>query len=230
MKNTILLCGIASLFSVTSNFNAFHQLYTTPNTPTKKYIKAKDLLRYDKLLEEFGNYKTLPAGFELQALVALSHFPELKNEQIEFQFKKRKVAHSSSPSFSSVFKKPNSRKYIITISTQTKKGLESTRLVNLSYNAQIGVLGHELAHIVDYQDLNFTGLLKFGLHYIREKDIITTENNTDKMTINHGLGYQLLAWSKEVHDLHIEDGRGDRYLSPKQIVDLIDKNPLYQAP
>lgn len=228
-KFLLLILFFATISSATfSSYQNKKQKDHAP-TPTKKYIKSKDLLRYEQLLKEFGNKKKLPAGFEIQALVALSHFPNLKNEIIEFRSKKAKVAHASSPSFISIFKKIKNRKYVITISTQTKEGLDSTRLVNLSYNAQIGVLGHELAHIAEYQTLNFLGMCKFGLHYIKEKDIIATENRTDKITINHGLAYQLLAWSNEVHHLHIEDGRGDRYLSPQQIMELIESNSLYES-
>lgn len=226
----VALVIVALPLLCSSTLNAFQiENSWSVKTPKKEYIKSDDRQRYSELLAEFGNYKTLPKGFEIQALVALSHFPELKNENIEFRFKKAKVAHTSSPSFLSIFKNMKNRKYVITISNKTKEGLDSTRLVNLSYNAQIGVLGHELAHIADYQNLNFLGLLKFGWHYIKEKDIVATENRTDKITINHGLGYQLLAWSREVHDVHIKDGRGARYLSPNKIMQLIEKNPLYNV-
>jgi len=229
MKYVVLVIVVLSLL-YSSTLNAFqieNNWFT--KTPNKQYIKTDDLQRYHELLAEFGVNKILPIDFEIQALVALSHFPELKNEHIEFRFKQAKVAHTSSPSFLSIFKQMKNRKYVISISNKTKEGLDSTRLINLSYNAQIGVLGHELAHIVDYQNLNFFGLLKFGLHYIKEKDIVATENRTDKITINHGLGYQLLAWSREVHDLHIKDGRGERYLYPEQIIQLIEKNPIYNT-
>lgn len=220
---TFAICNVIS-----QSYNK-KKLKNIAATPTKKYVKSTDELRYKQLLEEFGNCKILPTGFEIQALVALSHFPALKNESIEFVFKKAKIAHAASPSFISVFKRTNKRKYNITISTQTKEGLENTRLVNLSYNAQIGVLGHELAHISAYQKLNFWGLIKFGLKYVKEKDIIATENSTDKVTINHGLGYQLLSWSREVHDFHIKDGRSERYLSEHQIMECIKSNPIYNS-
>jgi len=196
MKKLIFLCFIIpTIILCKSQENGPQNIDNIYPTPTKQYIKPNDLLRYNELLATFGVDKILPKGFEIQALVALSHFPELKNEKIVFKFKKAKVAHTSSPAFFSIFKKSKNRKYIISISNKTKESLDSTRLVNLSYNAQIGVLGHELAHIEDYQALNFWGLCKFGLHYIKEKDIVATENRTDQITINHGLGYQLLAWS-----------------------------------
>lgn len=66
------------------------------------------------------------------------------------------------------------------------------------------------------------------MHYIKEKDIIKAENQTDLTTIEHGLGYQLLQWSKEVHDLHIADGRGELYLSPEEIEVEIGNNLTYK--
>ena len=98
MKNIISLLYIASLFS----FNISHDQKKERVEPVKRYIKQNDLLRYEKLSNQFATNKTLPTGFEIQALVALSHFPELNTEHIEFRFKKAKVAHTSSPSFVSL--------------------------------------------------------------------------------------------------------------------------------
>lgn len=196
--------------------------------PVKHYEKSTDLKRYDSLLKEFGQNKELPPGFKLQALIALSHYPQLKNTQIRFSIKKAKIAHTSRPEMGSIFKTKHKRKYVITISNRIKPALENTRLENLSYNAQIGVLGHELAHIVDYSSRNFFQLIGFGLHYIKKKDIIKIENQTDLTTIEHGLGYQLLQWSEEVHDLHIADGRGELYLSPEAIEEGIGSNLIYE--
>ena len=45
----------------------------------KEYSQAEDEARFDELMAEFGNKKSLAPGFELQCLLALSHFPELKD-------------------------------------------------------------------------------------------------------------------------------------------------------
>lgn len=226
--NCYLFFLTALIFSVASFAQSDFPLQGDFGKLTKQYEKSADFKNFDLLSKEFGQFKELPTGFELQALVALSHYPKLKNTPIHFVFKKGKVAHTSRPKIGSIFKAKQKRTYVITISNEIKPTLENTRLENLSYNAQIGVLGHELAHIVDYSSRNFFELISFGLHYIKKKDIIKTENQTDLTTIKHGLGYQLLQWSKEVHDLHIADGRGELYLSPEAIVVEIGNNLIYK--
>ena len=48
------------------------------------YIESQERGRLQQLLDEYGQSKFLPAGFELQALFALSHYPELKTVNIRF--------------------------------------------------------------------------------------------------------------------------------------------------
>mgnify|MGYP000191609311 CR=1 FL=1 len=40
--------------------------------------------KFDSLYEEFGQLKVLPEGYELQALIALSMYPELKDVKITY--------------------------------------------------------------------------------------------------------------------------------------------------
>lgn len=233
MKNRIVLVPILLLVAISLGFNKSNSIYLInkpkPNyiEPIKAYTPYLDSLRYDSLFTIYGNDKVLPKGYEIQAIVALSHYPELKNANIEFRFKKAKISHTSRPKMGSLFLGKKNRKYVITISTQVKESLEEGRLENLSYNAQIGVIGHELAHVVDYKNRNFFNIVGFGIKYTKEKNIIEIENNTDVITINHGLGYQLLEWSREVHEILETDGRGERYLKPQKIISIISTHPLY---
>lgn len=197
--------------------------------PVKAYFPHLDAPRYDSLLANYGKHKILPQNFEIQALIALSYYPELKEAHIEFRFQKTKSAHAARPDFWSIFKPKNKRKYIVFISPEVDEHLECSRLENLNYNAQIGVLGHELAHIADYAQRDFYGILAFGIRYIFNKTIAKIETGTDISTIDHGLGYQLLAWSEAVHEMLEADGRGERYLKPDQIKKILSEHPLYQG-
>ncbi|MES2690974.1 MAG: hypothetical protein V4658_11265, partial [Bacteroidota bacterium] len=98
-----------------------------------------------ELKKEYGMNKELPAGFEDQALQALTFFPELKKVHIRFFLKKTKTPLASRPTLLSMFRKPENRHYVITISTRSKGILDSILLHNLSYNARVGVLSHELS-------------------------------------------------------------------------------------
>ena len=55
-----------------------------PPSSVREYIEPKQRANYDVLLIEFGNNKQLPIGFELQTLLALRHYPELRDTKINF--------------------------------------------------------------------------------------------------------------------------------------------------
>lgn len=199
--------------------------------PKVSYDKIKDAMLLDSLRESCGQNKVLPPGFELQALRALSHYPELRDVSVEFVLCKSKIAHTSAPVFGSLLRRKSKRRYRVTISTETPPHREAGRLPNLSYNAQIGVLGHELAHTVDYLDRGFLNMIGLGIRYtFSKKTVREWENFTDSTAIQHNLGHQLLAWSREVRHLLEADGRGENYLSPWQIEEAMRSIEAYRTP
>ena len=64
------------------------------------------------------------------------------------------------------------------------------------------------------------------------------EYNTDMRCIKHGLGYQLLSWSKEVRIKlkliqwkgikHLEENGRERYMNPESIMKAINQNEIYK--
>lgn len=191
------------------------------------------------LKSEFGNHKTLIAGYEQQMLIALSYFPELKDIKIKFRLKTRATPLATRPSFFSMFRSSKKRTYVITISKKSIK-LEAITFKNLTYNAQIGVLGHELSHVSDYLNKGFGKMVVIVKNELCcPKEIDKMEYNTDLSCINHGLGYQLLEWSTNVRkNLKIEnwlgtvnlstDGKRERYMNPSTIMEILSKHPRYQ--
>lgn len=198
-------------------------------SPQKTYLYDIDVFIKDSLNHSFGQNKKLPKGYELAALRALSHYPELKDSHIEFRFVKAKTAHTSRPKIGSMLNPFSKRKYQINISTEVSEVLDPGRLENLPYNAQIGVLGHELGHTAEYADLSFWQVIKLAWKYGFNKAYQQeNENNTDHRTIDHNLGYQLLEWSKIASPLLDAVGRGENYLDPKEIEKILEKHPNYQ--
>jgi hypothetical protein len=180
---------------------------------------------------DFLKNKKIDSTFYLQTIGALMYYPELKNTKIKVVVKKSKTPLTARPSIWAVFQRSQNRKYIITISTETAARLQPILLKNLSFNAQIGVLGHELSHLSFFQEkkgLYFIRLL--GMH-LNRKSIDIFENDTDKRCINHGLGHQLLAWSSEVRAnlkithwagvKHAKNMKRERYMSPQSIIDYM---------
>lgn len=193
--------------------------------------------------EQYASNKKFPREIEPQVLTALSYYPELKDIKIEFRIKKRNTPLTSRPRIFSVFRKKKNRKYIITISSESSDRLVPILFSNLPYNAQIGVLGHELAHIADYNTKNTFQLLGLSFGMLSAKYVDKFEWNTDKRTIEHGLGYQLYAWSSYVRKaLDIKEWHGasqdvdegnkpsinERYMGPSTILGQIKSSGKYQ--
>jgi len=195
---------------------------------------------YNTLKQSVGKNKKIPPAFEKQILIALSYFPELANTQIEFRFKHTNTSFSTRPSIFSVLKRNTHRRYIITISDSSKEKLVPLQLKNLDFNAQIGVLGHELTHAADFTNKNSFGLLRVAFGNLSNKFLDRFERYTDSLCIAHGLGYQLLAWSSFIRTaMHRENWTGsvnidrgpmlrEKYMNPPTIKKQIESNPLYE--
>lgn len=176
--------------------------------------------------------KQIDSTFRQQIIGALMFYPELKNIKIKFKIKKAITPLSARPSVWATFQKPKNRKYLIVISSASIGKLELILLKNLSFNAQVGVLGHEISHIADFNQRKGLYFIKLLFMQFSRKAMDVFENNTDRRTIEHGLGYQLLAWSTEVRqNLKIKEWGGatkngiqerERYMSPETIMGLVN--------
>lgn len=197
--------------------------------PIVQEYQAQDFVgKFDSLNALYGNNKKLPEGFEIQALLALSHYPELKDTHIEFVQKKTLVPLASRPKLFSKVSDKSKDIYLIIISTNTTEDLDKVILKNLPFNAQIGVLGHELGHTVFYLDKGFWDMLKIGLSYITSGYRAKFERDTDKRTVAHGLGPQLYAWAEFIRQQDDKSKRGEGdifldkyYLTPNEIAELM---------
>lgn len=203
---------------------------------------------YDLLKREYGKNKVIPKEFEKPILVALSYFPELQDIKIKFLIKPNKSPLLTRPElFSAFFKQPHKRTYLIIISSDTEEYLKHIEYSKLNFNAQVGVMGHELTHVVDFSQRGSFGLLGISFGNFSSRWIDHFEYETDRKTIDHGLGFQLLAWSNSVRnqialkyytgadDITEEDleslektGR-ERYMKPSTIKSIIREHPLYQS-
>jgi hypothetical protein len=163
---------------------------------------------------EFGNKKEIPKQFEKPILTALSYFPELKNVHIVFKIKKARTGLATKPDFAGVFQRKDHRTYIITISNETIDTLKPLLLQNLTFEQQVGVIGHELSHVVDFNSKNFPQTIGVGISHVSKPYLDKMEYNTDRICIQHGLGKYLLAYSKHVREvMHVHNWRGSDYVN-----------------
>lgn len=192
---------------------------------------------------QFGRKKKVPEEIKKQALIALSYYPELADTRIKFRFRKRRIPLTSRPRILNVFLPKGLRSYIITISTSSTDLLSPILFQKLPYNAQIGVLGHEISHITQYKMMTSFQLIGLGFKISNADFADSFEFETDKRTIEHGLGFQLLEWSEYVREvLNIKQWHGansklstafavaekQRYMDPKTIKSHMNKYSIYE--
>ncbi|NRB46411.1 MAG: hypothetical protein HRU41_01980 [Saprospiraceae bacterium] len=213
-----------------------------PAPPPPSEIKAPPVYSadvesnlYNLLLEEFGQHKSLAKGYELQCLLALSHYPELKEVPIDFVIQETFIPLASRPAPITVLLPWLKRKYLVVISSKSAAFFEGILMHNLPINEQVGVLGHELAHTLFYLDKNSFQLARIAYQYEKNGDFHDRfEQDTDKRAVAHGLGYQLYDYAFFVRKSfgntqeEIANEEGGTYLSPKELAAEMEKYPFYR--
>ena len=199
--------------------------------PVEKYHKED--FSIDSLSSMYGYRKDLPAGFELQTLLALRHYPELTQTKIKFIIEKAFIPLSSRPSIFSLLRKRDQRTYRVIISDRSLPQMDNVLLKNLPFNAQVAIIGHELAHTAEYQSLNSYELMLTGVLYFFGSFRASMEKQTDRQTIEHGLGWQLLEYAEHVREVSGSSQRqidfmDKYYMNPEEIRAILDQSDLYQ--
>jgi hypothetical protein len=207
------------------------------NSQNNSRLYTKDSTQFYVSVSKVAENKIIPEVYKDAIVIALAHYPELTKINIKIKVKKKLAPLAARPKLFSIFLKPAKRKYIITISTSTIKMLQPILLEKLSFNAQVGVLGHELAHVSEFNSKSGFFFVKLALkHVFNKRAIDRFEYNTDKRCIDHGLGFQLLSWSNEVRQkLNLEKWGGannpktkrERYMNPETILGIIQTLPTY---
>ncbi len=177
----------------------------------------------------------LPSSYNQFLAKAFSFYPELKNSNIRYKYDKYRSPLSASFHLSNIIKKPTKRKYTIRISNELKQVLQPAMFQNLSDSAKIGVLCHELAHILYFSKLNLKEYFHFILGQLTRQGINESEWETDYRVITQGAGLYLRAWSMDIRcKLDICEWYGadqlnkehkfridDRYMNPSTIDQLM---------
>lgn len=200
----------------------------------KRHFKQLDCTDFGEALQEsYGSNKQFQNECLLPSLVALSFYPELKNTKIRFVLRDTKTTLAARPRMLSLFRGRKNRSYTIYIDQSVEKQ-QGVLLKEMSFNAQVGGLGHEYAHILDYRNRSGLNIMWLGIKYmLSRKAKSTLEKAVDKRTIERGLGWQALAWEHYIlHQSEASDQykhyKQHIYLAPEEILFYIRSFPIYQ--
>lgn len=200
----------------------------------KAYSKDVDSIQFKALTNAFGNNKKFPPQYQWQCLLALSHYPELKETTIDFEVRPAFVPLYSWPEPISVIFPWIDRSFRIVISTESGPYFDPILFHKLPFNDQVGVIGHELAHTVFYQNKTSLETVITAVRYqFNQSFHIKLERDADFAAIAHGLGYQLYDYAFFVRKAfgrsleQILSERGNTYLSPAEIAYEMKKYPFY---
>lgn len=179
--------------------------------------------------ESFRENKKIPKVIEDEVLKALSLYPELQKTHINFIFKQniKKSVMQAQPDIRTIFKRRNRRAYNINISSLFKLTTTAIPIHQIPKDIMIGWIGHELGHVMDYENRNIFGMIRFGFGYLfSDKYVKQAEKVADTFAVSHGLGWYILQTKNFIlnhADLSEKYKRkiARLYLSPDDIVEQV---------
>ena len=180
-------------------------------------------------IEDFRQNKTIPRVIEAEVLKALSFYPELKETEIHFLFKK-KIKGSvmqAQPRIGTMF--GGKRAYQINISALFQLTNSAIPIHQIPPDIMVGWIGHELGHVMDYENRDTFGMIRFGVGYLFSSRFVKqAERVADTFAVSHGLGKYILKTKHFILDHASLSEKYKRkiarlYLSPDAIVEQVKK-------
>jgi hypothetical protein len=193
-------------------------------------------------LMQFAHNKEIPSRIEKNVLQALSFFPELKNTKISFLFRSdiQGSVMQAQPVFRTLMKNRKNRRYRINISEHFKLIDMHMPIHDIPDEVMIGWIGHELGHILDYEQKTSSEMVSFGLqYYLSPRFVKRAEMVADSLAVERGLGNYIVATKRFIlNHAHLPQAYKDKiarlYLSPdvilEQVRKLEEKNLAAQQP
>lgn len=185
----------------------------------------------EKLKLKYSFNKKVPREIQSNFYTAIGFYPELKDVNIKVRYGKIKTTMQCRPRWDFLFHKKGKRSYVIYIDSRIQKD-NGVLYDKLPLNAQIGVIGHELGHIIDYHLMSNFRMMKFALDYLNSEKKKKIENRIDLIAIHRGLGHQIKDFSKYVFEdsgasLEYLKYKMKFYFQPNQINEILEMNPIY---
>ena len=199
-----------------------------------------DSLGFEQLRASFGQHKKYPPQYEKEILTALSFYPEIQENRVDFVLRRGYAPLSSRPTFGGLFRSARHRKYKVFISTGSGGGWDSIILAHAPYDARIGVLGHEISHVLNFSRMSGTQLAWLGVSHVSKTYMNRFEFRTDSLCIAQGMGDYLYAMSiharksfgaTDPEQLQVtarKSNYAERYMGPASIRLYMSDHPPYR--
>ncbi|MDR2848089.1 MAG: hypothetical protein LBV39_03190 [Bacteroidales bacterium] len=196
-------------------------------------IPDEQILRYDEVKTALNRSECAAhtAALSNDTLLtafakAAGYYPELCSTTIKIRYGALNTSMAARPVlWSVVFNRRSNRKYLLIINKNTESQ-QARLLYNASFNASVGVMGHELAHIADYSTQSGWKIIGTGIRYLGKKYRRKMERQTDAMAIERGLGWQLYDYAYHViYQADISEKyrhyKQTYYMTPEEITDRL---------
>jgi hypothetical protein len=187
-----------------------------------------------ELKKEFSGQKTIPLKYEEPILKALSHYPELKDIPIHFKLKdKHPVPYGTTPAPSTIIKRAHKRTYTISLLEKATPPMEQALFRNLPEPAQLGVIGHELGHVLQFSRRSLPGMMKTALKLTTQEEMREMERGADIAAIEHGLGFELYTHARFIRSIpgYLQERKDIEinYLHPHEILESLAPEDLHES-
>ena len=193
---------------------------------------------WDSIRARTGPCQEWPPDYAKAAMIALTAYPELSSARIHFVLTDGGAPMETNFRFWTLLLPRARRVYEIRLNDARPSMFEGVLMRNLPFDAQVGILAHELGHVVYYERMTTLQIAKWALMYLISPGYRADhEKHTDRQAIYSGLGSQLYqyAWFIRHDEQNIEmyDKWGafiDRfYLTDQEIkavLDSLDATPV----
>lgn len=175
------------IFIITQLTRSAPNAFGASPLPSPEWITENiDSLRSALLID-----KEIAEDFEQSILAALSYFPDLKDVCIRFRKRAIGTTMAALPSPGSFFAQRGNRCYLVLINMKQNEQ-KAPLIKEAPFGARVGVIAHELGHIVDYESKSMLRILGNGIAYaFSSRFRYNLEQRIDSIAIARGAGMEL---------------------------------------
>lgn len=130
---------------------------------------------------------------------AISNLESADSTYIIFRKSKIKSMGQAQPLNRTILRKAENRIYIISVRDKSVNG--NLNFETIPDSARIGLVGHEIVHVLDYKTMSFFQIISMGIKYSYCPNYKRqTEWKTDSLTIVNNMGYETLCFAHQIYN------------------------------